>query len=321
MGIASRLSSMTRRTPDLSDSSRRSEISGIFLSLTTSAIFLIEPGAVVATVALAHLVGHLGDDDRLLALAQRLDVRAPAHEHAAAPRLVGVLDPLAPDDDSAGGEVRALDVLHQAGGVDRRVVDEGDDGVDGLAQVVRRDVRRHADRDARRAVDEQVGEARRQHERLEPRPVEVGPEVDRVGVDVAQQLGGDPRQACLGVAHGRSGVVVDRSEVALAIDEHVALGEGLREPHQGVVDRIVAVRVVGAHHGAHHRRRLAIRPVGLQAGLVHRVEDPAMDRLEAVAHVGQRAPDDHAHGVVEVRRPHLLLERPELDVLAADGRH
>ena len=32
--------------------------------------------AVVAPVALGHLVGHLGDDDRLLALAQRLDVRA-----------------------------------------------------------------------------------------------------------------------------------------------------------------------------------------------------------------------------------------------------
>jgi hypothetical protein len=31
-------------------------------------------------------------------------------------------------------------------------------------------------------------------------------------------------------------------------------------------------------------------------------------RLQAVAHVRQRAPDDHAHGVVEIRLAHLVFE-------------
>ena len=34
-----------------------------------------------------------------------------------------------------------------------------------------------------------------------------------------------------------------------------------------------------------------------------------MDRLEAVAHVGQRARDDHAHRVVDVGGAHLVLDR------------
>ncbi|HYX66367.1 MAG TPA: hypothetical protein VE935_19275, partial [Burkholderiales bacterium] len=34
-----------------------------------------------------------------------------------------------------------------------------------------------------------------------------------------------------------------------------------------------------------------------------------MDGLQAVSHVRQGAPDDHAHRVIEVGTPHLLLER------------
>jgi hypothetical protein len=90
-------------------------------------------------------------------------VRAGAHAHAAAAGLERVADARQAEDHAAGREVRALDVLHQARRVDVRVVDVGDRGGDRLAQVVRRDVRRHADGDAARAVDEQVREARRQH--------------------------------------------------------------------------------------------------------------------------------------------------------------
>src|SRR5262249_7190399 len=50
----------------------------------------------------------------------------------------------------------------------------------------------------------------------------------------------------------------------------------------------------------------------------HRVQHPPVHRLQSVAHVGQGAPDDHRHGVVEVRRAHLLLERARLHVAAAD---
>ena len=38
------------------------------------------------------------------------------------------------------------------------------------------------------------------------------------------------------------------------------------------------------------------------------VQDPAVHRLEAVAHVGQRPRDDDAHGVVHERGLHLLLD-------------
>ena len=90
-------------------------------------------------------------------------------------------------------------MLHQVLDVRRRVVDEGDDRPDDLGEVVRRDVRRHTDGDAGTAVDEQVREARRQDERLAFRLVVVRPEVDRVGVELAQHLLSELGETCFGV--------------------------------------------------------------------------------------------------------------------------
>ena len=114
---------------------------------------------------------------------------------------------------------------------------------------------------------------------------------------------GDRGQARLRVAHGGGAVAVDRAEVALPVDERVAHREVLGEPDEGVVQRDVAVRVVLAHHLADDRGALAVGAGRRQPHLAHRVEDPAMDGLEAVADVGQGARDDHAHRVVEVARP------------------
>ena len=186
-----------------------------------------------------------------------------------------------------------------------------------LAQVVRRDVGGHADRDAGRAVDQQVGVAGRQHDRLLRATVVVGLEVDGVLVDVADHLQGQRRHPALGVAHRGSGVVARRAEVALAVDQRGAHHPGLRQPDQGVVDRRVAVRVVLTHHVADDAGALREAAVGPVAAVVHRVEHPAVHGLEPVAYVGQRAADDDRHRVVDVGPLHRGLQLDRLDPSAA----
>ena len=190
---------------------------------------------------------------------------------------------------------------------------EGDRRVADLAEVVGRDVRGHPDGDARRAVDEQVRQLRREDRRLLLRPVVVRDEVDGLLVDVGQHLGRDRGQPRLGVAHRRGPVAVDRAEVALAIDQRVAHREVLGQPDEGVVQGDVAVRVVLAHDLADDRGALAVGARAAEAHLAHRVQDPAVDRLEAVADIGQRARHDHAHRVVEVAGPHLVLDADRAD--------
>ena len=125
-----------------------------------------------------------------LAAAQLLDVGAGAHDDAAAAGAVRLADPVAADDDRAGREVGALEVL-------RQVVDVRSSGSSISATTASIASPRWCGgmfvamptAMPGRAVDEQVREPRRQHERLLARPVVVRPEVDGVRVDVAQHLG------------------------------------------------------------------------------------------------------------------------------------
>ena len=179
-----------------------------------------------------------------------------------------------------------------------------------LGEVVRRDAGRHPDGDPGGAVDEQVRQPRRQHDRLGLRAVVVRAERHGVLVDLAQHLVGDPREPALRVPHGGGAVAVERPEVAGAVHQRIAQRERLRHPDQRLVDGRVAVRVVAAHHVADHLGALAVLGVGGQVLLPHRVEDAALDRLQAVAHVRQRARGDDRQRVVQVARLRRLVQTP-----------
>ena len=368
-------------------------------------------------------------------------------------------------DDTSTRKVGSDHGLAQVVGREIWVVDEPLRGGHDLAQVVRRDVGRHADRDAGRAVDDQVRDARRQDGRLLMPVVVVWVGVDGLFVDVGEHLVRDRREARLGVPHVGGRVVVDRvvrehagrerevlrrvdgqvvhvraagglhgayllteaggnrksagpvqtlwygasrkrhqlvlrfellrlavrpvaehepvvgsaddlgaclerdlhdrvvapnetwcpewfdadvavrvdredlraqafvrhldelgerlllavieldlgvagkaSEVPLPLYQRIPRREVLRKPDEGVIDRSITVGVVLAHHVPDGGGGLPERPVVPKARLVHRVENPALHRFEAVADIRQRASDDHAHRVVEVRLTHLVLE-------------
>ena len=161
--------------------------------------------------------------------------------------------PRAAQDDSASREVRAGHDLNQLVDADLRGVDDREAGIDDLAQIVRRHVGRHADRDAAGAVDQKVRDLGRQHLRLARGLVVIGLEVDGLAADVIEHLMRGPAQADLGVAHRRRRIAVHRAEIALAVDQQQAHREVLRHAHHGIVDRGIAVGVVFAHHVAGQR--------------------------------------------------------------------
>ncbi len=168
------------------------------------------------------------------------------------------------------------------------------------------------DRDAGRAVDQEVRHRRRQHHRLFFRAVVIRPEMNRVLLDFLQQLVGERRQAALGVAKSRRRVAVQRAEVARAVDHQRAQRERLRHAHQRVVNRGVAVRVIITHHVTDDLGALPVLGVGAQPLLPHRVKNAPLHRLQAVAHIGQRAAGDDRERVVEVAGLRDLVQRRRL---------
>ncbi|MCW0466481.1 hypothetical protein NB705_003554 [Xanthomonas sacchari] len=271
-------------------------------------LFLDQLGDLLDQPRLVDLVRDLGDHDRFAAVVLDLDLGLGAHAHAAAAGAIAGDDAGGAVDDAGSREIRAGDVLHQPVDVDLRIVDQRQAGVDRLGQVVRRDVGGHAHRDAGRAVDQQAREARRHHRRFLFLFVVVGLEIDGFLVDVGHHLVREPRHARLGVTHRRRGIAVDRTEVTLPVHHQVTQRERLRHAHQGVVHRLVAVRMVLTDDVADDTRRLVVGLVAVRAQLVHREQHAAMHRLEAVARIREGTPHDHAHGVIEVALAHLVFQ-------------
>ena len=125
---------------------------------------------------------------------------------------------------------------------------------------------------------------------------------------------GQPR---LGVAHGGGIIAVDIAEIALPVDQRIALREILRQPHQRVIDRLVAVRMKLADDVADHARAFLERRAGIEPQLLHRVEQPPVHRLEPVARIRQRAVHDGGERIGEIA---LLQRIPQRDVLDVAGR-
>ena len=187
-------------------------------------------------------------------------------------------------------------------------LDGPDEPFDDLPHVVRRDFRGHADGDAFRPVHQEIRERHRQHGRFLCRLVVVRDEVDGLLVEIRHHLVAERLEPRLGVAHGRRRIAVDGTEVSLAIHQRGAHVEVLRQADERVVNGGVAVGMVIPHHLADDLRALAIAARRRQPHRLHAVEDPAMRRLETVANVGERAPDDYAHGVIHVRAAHFVFD-------------
>ncbi len=257
------------------------------------------------------LVDHvrdLSDNDLALAVRQVYDLGLCADLDLAAAGRVSCADAAAAHDNAAGREVRALDELADLVQLGLGVVDDIAGAVDDLGEVVRRNVGRHADRNAGRAVDEQVGEARGEHDRLLTLLVKVRLEIDCVLLDVRQHIIRQLGHTGLGVTVCCRGVAVHGTEVAVAVDQRIVQRKRLRHTHHCVIDRCVAVRMIAAEHVTDGRCRLAVGLVRGQAVLVHCVQDAAVYRLEAVAHIRQRAADNNAHCIVDVAFLHLAFE-------------
>ena len=269
--------------------------------------------------SLAELVGKLGDHDGAASMAplaglHLLDVGDPPHGDAAAAQEIGVAQASADEYLAAGGEVWSRDHLEKLLVAEFRSADQGDQGIDDFTEVVGGDAGGHAHGDAGAPIEQQKGKLGWQHRRLLLGAIEVGREIDGVAADLLKQrFVGDRRQPGLGVAHRRRRIVVHRAEVAMPVQQGMAAGEGLHQAHQRVVHRLIAVGVIFAEHVAHHAGAFAVGTVGGEAQLVHREQDAALHRFESVPHVGEGAPHDHTHRVLEVRALHLLMQGDRFD--------
>ena len=130
-------------------------------------------------------------------------------------------------------------------------------------------------------------------------------EVDRAFVDLVEQQARDRRQPRFGVAHGRGAVAVAASR---SCPGRRSAGSAGRSPAPcAPARRRPPVSPCGWKRPSTSPTTRALftglaprRAAEAQAHALHRIQDAALHRLLAVAHVGQRAALDDAQRVFEV---------------------
>src|SRR5436305_401042 len=172
---------MTTRIPSLSDSSRSALIPSSFPSFTSSAMSVMSLALLTWYGSSVTTIWDLLEDSFS-------SMSARARIDASASGLLVILDSGAAVDVSAGREVGTLDQLSDVAGSHLRIVDQRREGGDDFTEVVRWDVGRHADRDSRGSVHDEIGNGRGKNFGLEQPVVEVRREIDGVLVDVGEHL-------------------------------------------------------------------------------------------------------------------------------------
>ena len=201
------------------------------------------------------------------------------------------------DNFAAGREVGHGHVLEQVAVGILQVVHRG--GAD-LVEVETADVGRHGDADALVGRDEDVGERGGQQTRFLHGAVVAVDEVDRVLVDVLEDLGTDGGELGLGITRGGVAQVARIVLAKVALRLHEGGKQRLvarRQAHHRLVDRGIAVRV--ELHGLAHDVGALLALALEQTHLVHGVEQLAMRGLKAI-NLGECARDVDAHGVGHV---------------------
>ena len=218
-----------------------------------------------------------------------------AHLKRAASGLIDLLH-LRPIENNLAAcrKVRRRKGLHQ---VAVRIAQECDFGPAHLVQVKAAERARHADRNAGVRRDQNIREGRRQQCRLLHLAVVVVHKVDRIAVDLAEQLRTDFIQLRLGIAG--CGVChiarIHLAEVALGIDKR---GEqrliAARQTHHGLVNCTVAVRIE-LHSLSDDVGGLgAVLPH--QSHLIHGIQQFPVGRLESVD-LRNRTRDNDTHRI------------------------
>ena len=267
------------------------------------------------------VVGNLGDDDLLATSLDLLDSCATADLHGAAPCLKVLPDTSDSAKLASRREVGPLDVLHQLVERDVGIVDLGANGVDGLAEVMRRDIGRHADSDAGAAIDEKVRDRGWENGRLLAGVVVVRDEIDRIVIHVLHEDGAERTQACLGITHGGRRITLDGTEVALPFNEGFAHRPGLGHVNKSRIDSLVTMGVIVTHGLADDLGALEMLAGRHDPELAHGKQDAALGGLQTIASIGKRPGNDDRHGVVEEGSGDLFgdIDRFDFFVLVIQG--
>ena len=270
---------------------------------------------------LLHLIRNFGDHHLVLPTSEIFRFPFCPDPEAAPACRIGLRD-RAPvlNQHAARREIRPRHKIDELGNGGIRGLEQMGQGIGNFTHIVGRNAAGHADRNPGRAIGQEVREIRRQDERLAALTVIGVAEIDRIVIDTIEQSLGDLGHPGFGVTHGRRVIAVHIAKISLPVDQRVADGKLLRQTHQRIVNRLIAMGMIFTHHIADDPGAFLVALIGIQLELAHRMQKPPMHRLQPVAHIRQRTGHDRGQRITQIALAERVLER-FLAYPATDNRH
>ena len=225
------------------------------------------------------LIWQFMHNDEAFPVFKRFNFCFCPHCQLAAPCFVCSANFLGVKKIGSGRKIRAWDNLHQFVKADVRMIHLSNHGIDCLVEIMRRDIRCKANRNAACPIHKQIREAARQQIRFLLRVVEIQAELHGILFDVSKKLQRKRRHACFRIAHRSCTVAIHRTEIAMPIHKRHLHIEVLRHAHHCIINRAVAMRMIFTKAIAHNARALPVRLVRCYAKAHHRVKDTALHRF------------------------------------------
>ena len=101
---------------------------------------------------------------------------------------------------------------------------------------------------------------------------------------------------------------VHGTEVAVTVDKRISEGEVLCKSHKRVINGRVTVGVILTENLSDGVCALSERLIRGISGVVHGIDDTAVNRLQTISDVRQRSRGDYRHRVLYERRFHGLFK-------------
>src|SRR5436190_17012819 len=145
--------------------------------------------------------------------------------------------------------------------------------------------------------------------------------IDGVLVNAVQKKPRDLGQPRFGVTIGGGIIAIDIAEIALTVDQRIARGKVLRQAHQRIVNRLIAMRMEIAHDVADDLGGFFKLRARIETKKTHAIEDAAMDGLEPVARIRKRAMHDGRERISEITLLKRLAQRNLVHRTGLGGNH
>ena len=243
------------------------------------------------------LIRKLGNYNMMFAARTLFYFRFRAYNDSAAAGAICLFNARPAHYKAAGRKIRRRHVFHKLVYRNFRIVYKRIHCGNHFSEIMRRNVCRHAYRNAVGAVDQKIWKAAWKNGGLHERVVKVGIPIYGLFVQVAQHFSRDLAQTRLGITHGCRRIAVHGAEIAVAVNQRAAYRKILRKSYKRAVNRAVSVRMIFAKTVADDTRAFPVRLIRIQIKLSHRIQNAALNGLKSVARVGNGAGYVDRHSV------------------------